>query len=150
MAPSKDNTGVPIKSVNASIPRASGPRPNCRPKIGDSKTKGKPEMSQCASNLALINQDRGAADKANCSKLPSWWSASHKRPKLNMLASKAATHKTPGPMRRKVSGSGPMANGNSAATTTKKKTAPNHSDLRRKARRRSRRNTPAMACHGLG
>jgi hypothetical protein len=55
-----------------------------------------------------------------------------------MLANKAPTHKTPGPICRNMAGSGPMASGNKAATTTKKNMALNTSDLRRNAKRRSR------------
>src|SRR4029078_7423762 len=40
------NVGVPSKSDNVNTPKESPPRPNCRPRRGDSNTTGKPEITQ--------------------------------------------------------------------------------------------------------
>ena len=71
MAPIKDNTGVPSNKLSVSIQMASTDKSNCKPKMGASKTKGKPDNSQCANILAATNTDKLLGDKAICSNVPS-------------------------------------------------------------------------------
>src|SRR5512141_2343863 len=59
MAPIILNVGVPSKSDNVNTPNESPLRPNCKPRRGDRRTTGKPEITQCEHTLPTTSTDRG-------------------------------------------------------------------------------------------
>ena len=59
MAPIILNVGVPSKSDNVNTPNDSPLSPNCKPRRGESRTTGKPEMTQCENTLPMTKTARG-------------------------------------------------------------------------------------------
>jgi MFS family permease len=71
MAPSSESSGVPINSVSISTPMASAGKSNCRPITGASRTRGKPQTSQCAVILPATSMLSGSGESTICSSVPS-------------------------------------------------------------------------------
>src|SRR5262245_43232643 len=58
IAPIILNVGVPSKSDNVNTPSDSPTRPNCKPNRGESRTTGRPEITQCAKTFPMTRTAR--------------------------------------------------------------------------------------------
>ena len=110
---------VPNSKLATSEGRPCSGRPSMIANSGDTNASRNPVVNQCAATSASTSTASGYGASASCSKLPSSKSEANNLALTMRLASSATTHRMPGAIAARRSGSGPRPKGKRVTTMKK-------------------------------